>query len=93
MRPLEGIRVVDLADEKGELCGRLLADFGAEVIRIEPPEGAISRSLGPFTPDGETSLYFAHRNAGKRGAVLDLTDASGRESLHALLQGAVLLAG
>ena len=88
MRPLEGIRVVDLADEKGELCGRLLADFGAEVIRIEPPEGAVSRSLGPFTPDGETSLYFAHRNAGKRGAVLDLTDASDREDLHALLQDA-----
>ncbi|MCH7707229.1 MAG: CoA transferase [Myxococcales bacterium] len=88
MRPLEGIRVVDLADEKGELCGRLLADFGAEVIRIEPPEGAVSRSLGPFTPDGETSLYFAHRNAGKRGVVLDLTEAAGRESLHALLQDA-----
>ena len=43
MALLEGLRVVDLADEKGELCGRLLADFGADVIRVEPPRGAVSR--------------------------------------------------
>ena len=42
-RPLDGLRVVDLADEKGELAGRILADFGADVIRIEPPTGAGSR--------------------------------------------------
>ncbi|HIF99541.1 MAG TPA: CoA transferase, partial [Myxococcales bacterium] len=64
MQPLSGLRVVDLADEKGELCGRLLADLGAEVIRVEPPEGAFSRRLPPFAPDGETSLYFGFRNAG-----------------------------
>ena len=66
MQPLAGLRVLDLADEKGELCGRALADLGAEVIRVEPPEGSISRTLEPFAPDGETSLYFALRNAGKR---------------------------
>ena len=84
MQPLEGLRVVDLADEKGELCGRLLADLGADVIRVEPPEGAISRRLPPFVPpvgsaDAEdraandaSSLYFAVRNAGKRGVTLDI---------------------
>lgn len=88
MRALEGMRVVDLADEKGELCGRLLADLGAEVIRVEPPGGGLSRRLSPFAPDGETSLYFGFRNAGKRGAVIDLETGSGRERLHALLDRA-----
>ena len=72
MQPLSGLRVVALADEKGELCGRLLADLGAEVIRVEPPDGALSRRLPPFAPDGETCLYFGYRNAGKRSRVIDL---------------------
>ena len=46
--PLSGFRVVDLADEKGELAGRILADLGAEVVRVEPPSGARSRRLPPF---------------------------------------------
>jgi crotonobetainyl-CoA:carnitine CoA-transferase CaiB-like acyl-CoA transferase len=91
MKPLSGLRVVDLADEKGELCGRLLADLGAEVIRLEPPEGAVSRTLPPYTPGGEASLYFAVRNAGKRGAVANLESAEGRERLHALLEDADVL--
>ncbi len=91
MKPLSGLRVVDLADEKGELCGRLLADLGADVIRVEPPEGALSRTLPPFTPGGEASLYFAVRNAGKRGAVLNLEVEEGREGLHELLGDADLL--
>ena len=85
MQPLEGLRVVDLADEKGELCGRFLCDLGAEVIRVEPPGGARSRRLPPFSGDGGTSLYFATRNAGKRGVVIDLEDAAGRDRLHELL--------
>ena len=85
MRPLEGFRIVDLADEKGELCGRVLADFGAEVIRVEPPGGSLSRRLPPFAPDGETSLYFGYRNAGKRGVVIDLEQEDGRARLHGLL--------
>jgi crotonobetainyl-CoA:carnitine CoA-transferase CaiB-like acyl-CoA transferase len=87
-RPLAGLRVVDMADEKGELCGRLLADLGAEVIRIEPPEGALSRRLPPFAEGADTSLYFIFRNAGKRGAVVDLNEESGRARLHALLDSA-----
>jgi len=85
MLPLSGMRVVDLADEKGELCGRVLADLGAEVIRVEPPGGALSRRLDPMAPDGETSLYFAYRNAGKRSVVIDLESAAGRDRLHGLL--------
>lgn len=91
MKPLAGLRVVDMSDEKGELCGRFLADLGAEVIRLEPPEGAVSRTLPPFTEDGATSLYFAVRNAGKRGAVVDLESEAGRERLHELLEGADIL--
>jgi len=91
MKPLEGMRVVDLADEKGELCGRLLADLGADVIRVEPRAGALSRRLPPFAPDGRTSLYFALRNAGKRGLALDLARAEDRERLEALAAQADLL--
>ena len=84
--PLEGLRVVDLADEKGELCGRMLGDFGAEVIRVEPPDGARSRRIPPFH-DGK-SLYFAYRNFNKRGVVLDLDSERDRERLHRLLDAA-----
>src|SRR5262245_38707301 len=83
-RPLRNLRVLDLADEKGELCGRLLADFGADVIRVEPPEGARSRRLPPFHA-GE-SLHFAFRNAGKRGMTLDLRRPAGIDALHAQLR-------
>jgi crotonobetainyl-CoA:carnitine CoA-transferase CaiB-like acyl-CoA transferase len=81
-RPLAGIRVLDSADVRGELCGRVLADLGAEVIRIEPPAGAASRQLPPFAPNGGGSLYFAFRNAGKRSVVLDLDDERDRDRLH-----------
>jgi crotonobetainyl-CoA:carnitine CoA-transferase CaiB-like acyl-CoA transferase len=87
--PLDSIRVIDLADEKGELAGRLLADLGAEVIRVEPPEGARSRRLPPFH-DGR-SLYFATRNANKLGWALDLDRPEDRERLLALLPRADVL--
>ena len=88
--PLSGLRVVDLADEKGELAGRLLGDFGAEVIRVEPPSGARSRSLPPFDAEGR-SLYFAYRNSNKLGLTLDLEQSSDRDRLAALLAGADVL--
>jgi len=88
-RPLAGFRVVDLADEKGELAGRLLADFGADVVRVEPPGGARSRRIPPF--HGETSLYFAHRNANKRGVFLDLESERDRERLQDLCARADVL--
>lgn len=90
IRPLTGYRVVDLADEKGELAGRILADFGAEVVRVEPPQGARSRQLPPFAPSGE-SLYFAYRNSNKLGHVLDLETEAGRADLLDLLARADVL--
>ena len=77
--PLAGLRVVDMADEKGEMCGRFLADLGADVIRVEPPGGARSRRLPPF--HGATSLSFAARNANKRGVMLDVAVPADRERL------------
>lgn len=87
-KPLAGIRVIDMADDLGELCGRLLADLGADVIRVEPPSGSNSREAPPLAPDGRSSLYFAFRNAGKRGITLDISSERGREVLHQLLEGA-----
>ena len=84
--PLAGLRVVDMADDKGEMCGRYLADLGADVIRVEPPGGARSRLLPPF--HGTTSLFFAVRNANKRGVTLDVAEHSGRAQLAAMLESA-----
>jgi crotonobetainyl-CoA:carnitine CoA-transferase CaiB-like acyl-CoA transferase len=67
--PLAGIRVVDLTVDRGELCGRLLADLGAEVVKVEPPEGSPARQLAPR--HGDISLFFAVRNAGKLGVVVE----------------------
>ncbi len=86
--PLSGLRVIDMADVKGELAGRLLADFGADVIRVEPPGGAESRRMPPYAPDGDTSLYFAFRNFNKRGITLDVTAAEGQAQLRELLASA-----
>jgi len=82
-RPLAGIRVIDNADECGEICGRLLADLGAGVIRVEPPDGSTSRSFPPF--HNNTSLYFAVRNLGKKSITLDVESDDGRRRLDELL--------
>lgn len=68
------IRVLELVDASAEYCGRLLAGLGLDVVKIEPPEGAPSRRLGPYVsdrPDVETSLHFWHYNVGKRSVVVD----------------------
>ena len=67
--PLAGIRVIDATTRWGDLAGRILAELGAEVYKVEPPEGCDSRGLGPF--DGEESLYWASVGAGKRSIVTD----------------------
>ena len=87
--PLTGYRVLDLADEKGQLCARLLAELGADVIKIEPPrEGDPTRNNGPFFK-GEhgpnTSLYWWAMNAGKRSITLQLRLEAGRELLRRLI--------
>ena len=83
--PLQGLRVLDLSDEKGELCGRILGDLGADVLKIEPSNGTVSRTLGPFAPDG-TSLYFAYRNLNKRSASIDFDTTEGVDDLFALIK-------
>jgi crotonobetainyl-CoA:carnitine CoA-transferase CaiB-like acyl-CoA transferase len=70
--PLGGLRVVDSADERGELCGRVLADLGAEVVLVEPSAGSPARRRPPLH-HGQ-SLSFAFRNANKRGVVGDPLD-------------------
>ncbi|HYM26806.1 MAG TPA: CoA transferase, partial [Steroidobacteraceae bacterium] len=93
-RALDGIRVVELADAWGEWCGKLLADMGAEVVKVEPPEGCASRRVGPFAGDvagPERSLYFWRYNTGKRSVTLDLAAAGDREALRRLVAGADVL--
>ncbi len=92
--PLSGLRVLELADEKGQFCGKLLADLGADVIKIEPPGGQSTRAVGPFLddiPHRERSLSFWHYNTSKRGITLDLETADGRELFQRLVPTADVL--
>ena len=86
---LVGVRVLEVADEKGEYCGWLLAGLGADVIKIEPPGGNETRHYGPFyqdQPHPERSLYFWHYNFGKRGITLDLEGEEGRRQFRELVK-------
>jgi len=88
---LKGFRALDLTDLSGQLCGRLLADLGMEVIKIEPPGGDPVRSLAPFVKSADGKLLsttFAHLNAGKASKVLDLETDAGRAALRQLLETA-----
>src|SRR5580693_5322164 len=77
---LSGIRVLDLADNAVAYASRLLADLGAEVIRIEPPQGDALRRAAPLavTPDGVVSCAHGFWNANKKAITLDLGCADGR---------------
>lgn len=82
--PLHGTRILDATDQLGELAGRILADLGAEVIRVEPPGGASSRTRFPLTPDGE-SLWFHYRNANKGSITVDPASSADLDRLRALV--------
>jgi len=78
--PLTGVRVLELADETGQFCGKLLGDLGADVVKIEPPGGEPCRRIGPFlddVPHPERSLSFWYYNTSKRGITLDIGTADG----------------
>ena len=89
---LAGVRVIDLSRVlAGPLCTQMLADHGADVIKVEPPSGDETRLLGPpFTPDGNAA-YFSSVNRGKRAISLDLSSEAGRAALEALLEDADVL--
>ena len=73
--PLTGVRVLDLSQVvSGPICGRMLADLGAEVVKVEPMEGDIIRRLHPQFGDDSMSVYFSWVNAGKRSIEVDLRD-------------------
>ena len=93
--PLEGIRVLDLATPLAEATGRILADLGAEVVKIEPPGGCASRRTPPFEAgregDPEGSLFWRAWGLGKRSVVLDLDEPADRATLIGLARGADIL--
>ncbi len=86
---LSPYRVLDLTGEPGLLCGKILGDLGADVIKVEKPGGDATRFLGPFYHDElepEKSLYWFAYNTNKRGITLDLESADGRELFKKLVK-------
>lgn len=84
--PFAGITVIDLTCDVGEWCGRILAELGAHVVRVEPPGGSPSRSR-------DNGNWWAYRNANKHGLVLDLDGHHDRARLHTILAGADVVLG
>ncbi|MBM4260840.1 MAG: CoA transferase [Deltaproteobacteria bacterium] len=88
---LKGYRALDLTGLSGQLCGRILADLGMEVVKIEPPGGDPVRKLAPFIKSSngaELSATFAHLNAGKHSKVVDLESDAGRAAFRELVKSA-----
>jgi len=92
---LEGIKIIEYSMTiSGSYCGKLLADMGADVIKIEPPEGDPSRFFGPFPKTGlhpEKSARFLYLNTSKRGITLDLETSGDKEMFSSLLRRADIL--
>ena len=86
---LGGVKVLDLSEDiAGSFCARLLADYGAEVLKLEPPGGAALRRMGPFfqdDPHPEKSLFFLVLNLNKKGATLNLQTETGQALLKRLV--------
>lgn len=92
---LAGIKVVELGQlVSAPYCAKLLADYGADVVKVEPPGGDLARSWGPFPgdePHPEKSGLYQFVNTNKRGVTLDVTTEAGRELFLRLLEGADVL--
>lgn len=90
-RPLAGIVVADLTRVlAGPFATMVLRDLGAQIVKIEPPQGDDARGFGPFLPDGASS-YFVSLNCGKRSIAIDLKTEAGREVFADLLRSADVL--
>jgi len=88
---LAGLKVLDLTGHRVQLCARILADMGADVIKIEPPAGDDARRIGPFLddlPHRNRSLFFWFYNLNKRSLTLDLNDPRGVELMRSLARSA-----
>ena len=84
-------RVLDLADEKGLLCGKILGDLGADVIKVEKPGGDPARNIGPYyhdEVDPEKSLFWFALNTSKRGITLDIEKEEGQKIFKELVKNA-----
>lgn len=92
---LSGIRVIDFGQHvSAAFCTKLYADYGAEVIKVEPPEGDMARRIGPFPddkPDPEKSGLYFFLNTNKRGVTIDHTTEQGRELFLKLVATADML--
>jgi crotonobetainyl-CoA:carnitine CoA-transferase CaiB-like acyl-CoA transferase len=94
MSALRGFRVLELSNERIAFAGKLLADMGADLVLVEPPGGDPARGYGPFLddePGPERSLWWWHYHTSKRGVVLDLDSAEGRERFKRLVAVADVL--
>ncbi|MBI2543852.1 MAG: CoA transferase [Candidatus Rokubacteria bacterium] len=92
--PLAPYRVLDLTDARGILCGKMLGDLGADVVRVEPPAGNPARREGPFAgdaPDPERSLYWWGYAANSRSVVADLGTPEGAARVRDLARRADFL--
>ncbi len=88
---LNDLRALDLTDDKGFLCGKILADMGVNVIKIEKPDGDPSRSIGGFwgcAADPEKSLYWFAYNSNKKGITLEIEKPKGQEIFKKLVDTA-----
>ncbi|MDY7019169.1 MAG: CoA transferase [Chloroflexota bacterium] len=87
-RALDSYRFLDLTDDKGFLCSKMLADLGAEVIKVEQPGGDPSRNIGPFYHDivhPEKSLYWFVYNANKKGITINIKTSDGKQIFERLV--------
>jgi crotonobetainyl-CoA:carnitine CoA-transferase CaiB-like acyl-CoA transferase len=89
---LEGVRVIDSSRVlAGPYCGQMLADHGADVVKVEPPQGDDTRAWGPPFVTAEMSAYYAALNRNKRNVIIDLKSDEGLRQLDGLLAGADVL--